>query len=59
MTIIDTATVSALLVVLAVAVLATIVTVGLVLARVYSAHRPTVAAGTSYRVVHGRVATSH
>ena len=58
MTIIDTTTVSALLVVLAIAVLATIVTVGLVLARVYSAHRPTVA-GTSYRVVHGRVATSH
>ena len=42
MTIIDTTTVSALLVVLALAVLATVVTFGVVLARVSSAHWPTV-----------------
>jgi hypothetical protein len=58
MTIIDTTTVSALLVVLALAVLATIVTAGLVLARVY-AGRPAAVAGPSYRAVHGRVATNH
>ena len=60
MNIIDATTVSALLVVLALAVLATVVTVGIVLARVYGASRPTTVAGPSYVAVPGRVvAISH
>ena len=59
MNIIDATTVSALLVVLALAVLATVVTAGLVLARVYGASRPAAVAGPKYPAVNGRVATSH
>ena len=60
MNIIDATTVSALLIILALAVLATVVTVGIVLARVYGASRPTTVAGPSYVAVPGRVvAISH
>ena len=55
MNIIDATTVSALLVVLALAALATIVIAGVVLARVYSSNRPTTVAGPSYLAVPGRV----
>lgn len=60
MNIIDATTVSALLVVLALAVLATFVTVGVVLARLYGANSPRTVAGPSYLAVPGRVvAISH
>ena len=60
MTIIDATTVSALLIVLSLAVLATVITAGVALARIYGAARPTAAAGPSYLAVPGRVvAVSH
>ena len=68
MNIIDASTVSALLVVLALAVLATVFTAGAVLARVYggsrptagASRRPTAGATPSYLAVPGRVvAISH
>jgi hypothetical protein len=60
MTIIDATTVSALLVVLALAVLATVAIVGVALARIYADSRPTTVAGPSYQAVPGRVvAISH
>ena len=55
MNIIDATTVSALLVVLALAVLATIVTAGVVLARLYGANGPRTAAAPTYLAVPGRV----
>ena len=55
MTIIDATTVSAILIVLALAVLATVVTAGVALARIYGAGRPTTVAGPSYLAVPGRV----
>ena len=55
MTIIDATTVSALLIVLTLAVLATVVTAGVALARIYGDSRPTTVAGPSYLAVPGRV----